>query len=121
MALKNWFMEIKDNRSEQRRHERIKALNLIRISKSRDPRDGLVLNINDVSECGVGFRTKIKMEKGQAYVVLLHTPDKDIEGQIIVRWVQWIGGAEKAYEVGCEFDQLASEDGAYLKEWLSKK
>ncbi len=121
MALLNWFMDIKDDRTEQRRHERVKAINLIRIAKSGDVRDGVVLNINDVSECGVGFRTKLKMEKGQSYAVALHAPDRDIEGQIKVRWVEWIGGAEKVYEVGGEFEQLGAEDHAYLKDWLSKK
>lgn len=121
MALKDWFMDIQDNRAEQRRHDRVKAVNLIRIAKSSDVRDGVVLNINDVSECGVGFRTKLKMEKGQAYSVALHTPDRDIEGHAKVRWVEWLGGAEKVYEVGAELESLSESDREYLKQWLAKK
>lgn len=120
MAIRNWFMDIKSDRADQRRHIRVKALNLIRIAKASGSRDGVLLNISDVSECGVGFRTQLKMEKDRSYPVALHTPERDIEGAVRVRWMEWIGGAEKVYEVGAEFESVSPEDLAYLREWIGK-
>lgn len=120
MALRKWFMEIRDDRADQRRHVRVKALNLIRIAKGAGPRDGVLLNISDLSECGVGFRTQLKMDRDRSYPVALHTPDRDIEASVRVRWMEWIGGAEKVYEVGAEFESVSTEDLAYLREWIGR-
>lgn len=119
MALLNWFMDIKDTKTEQRRHVRVKALNLIRIGKDGGRRDDVVLNISDLSECGMGFRTQVKMDKDRVYPMVLHTPKRDVRGSIKVRWSEWVGGADQAYEVGVEFDSLSPDDTAFLRQLIN--
>ncbi len=118
MSIKNWFLDIEAGTDHRRRHLRVAAVNLIRIDTKGLPQGPLVLNITDLSECGIGFRTSVRLDPGEVYPVRLHTLRRDIAASVRIRWCAWIGGSERIYEIGAEFESLSEEDRPYLLELI---
>jgi c-di-GMP-binding flagellar brake protein YcgR len=118
MKIKDWFLDIDPGDTQRRKHIRVRTLNLIRLHTDAHINGSMVLNTTDLSECGVGFRTTYHLHEGQGYEVVLHTPERNIAASARIRWSRWVGGAEKAYEVGAEFESVREADKPHLIEFI---
>ena len=105
---------------EKRKYVRVSSYNPVKIIKDGDRRPHCLVNIVDISEGGMKFRSEKEFARGSVLTAILHIAEQErqVSLRAEVMWMQQIK-KQSMYHVGVRFVELGDKERAILREWIT--